>query len=338
MIVPLEKETTLIYPEIEDTISHRYARDIQRFIPYTEETYDLFEATTRTLKTAFTDMGLTKGRLGIEKDFLPVSYYLFLKENFPDVEVVGADPLIWRMRVIKSDDEIELVKRASKIAENGMEIFLNSQKAGKTEMELCAEIDHEVTKKASEVYPDNVIQVRSEVLSGYKTVDPHELPTGKRLKEGETVKNAMEGTVDGYYTALHRTTVVGKPTDLQKDLWTIIVEAQRKGLELVKPGTRVCDIHKRIKEVISEAGFGGLRTRSPHAHDQARSGSGHGLHFHEPPYLRAIDDTELVPNMIITVQPQINSPELRMGVGIGDTVLVTSDGHESLTKFRKDTI
>ena len=338
MIVPLEKETMLIYPEIEDTISHRYARRIQSFMPYTEEKYNLFEAATMTLKTAFTDSGMTKGRLGVEKGFLPVNYYLFLKENFPEVELVEADSIIWKMRMVKSEEEIELVKKACTAAEIGMELCLSAQAAGKTEIEVNAEVQCELTKKASELYPNNIVQVTGGVLSGYKTVDPHEIATVKQLKEGETVKNLIGGTVDGYYTALHRTTIVGTPTNIQKNMWETIVDAQRKGLELVKPGARVCDVHKRIREVIDEAGFGGLRSRSPHAHDQARSGSGQGLSYHEPPYLTTSNDTELVPNMIITVQPQINSPELRMGFGIGDTILITSEGHESLTKFRKDTI
>ena len=337
-VVPLENETTLIIPEIEETTSRRYADQIKKIITYSENQYNLFEASARTLKKVIEDMSLTKGRIGIEEDFLPVHYYRFLKNNLPEIELVDADSLIWRLRMIKSGRQIENMKRASELAKIGMDILLDVQEAGKTELEINMEAQNRFSPRAHELYSEDKIQVEGGVLSGWKTVDPHELPSGKHLEKGETVKNLMGGTLNNYYTALHRTTVVGRPTDDQKFRWETLVEAQRKALKLVKPGTKVCDVHNAIKQVRDEAGLGNFRAHSPHAHDQARTGSGQGLHYHEPPYLRASDETELTPGMVITVQPQLNDPAIGMGFGIGDSVLITKDGHEILTEFRKDTI
>ena len=101
-VVPLENETTLIIPEIEETTSRRYADQIKKIITYSENKYNLFEASARTLKKVIEDMSLTKGRIGIEEDFLPVHYYRFLKNNLPEIELVDADSLIWRLRMIKT--------------------------------------------------------------------------------------------------------------------------------------------------------------------------------------------------------------------------------------------
>ena len=337
-VVPLEKETTLIVPQIEEHISLKYAHGMQRVISYNEDQTGLFEASLTTLKKDFIDRSMTKGKLGIEMGGLPISYYMFLKENFPEIELVDAGPIIWKLRMIKTEKEIEYLRNSGKLSAIGMEFCLSFQEEGKTEIEINADVTSALMKRASELYPDNVLQMSGGVLSGYKTYNPHELPTGKRIKKGETLKIGASALFEGYRIGLHRTTVVGKPSDTQRARWDALCEAQRKGMELVKPGTRVCDIHKAIREVIDEAGFGNIRATSPHAHDQARSGSGMGLHYHEPPYLRASDDTKLMPGMVISIQPQINSPKLSMGLGIGDTVLITNTGYEALTNFRKDTI
>ncbi|MFX0205512.1 MAG: M24 family metallopeptidase [Candidatus Hodarchaeota archaeon] len=330
VLVPLENETTLILPKLELKTAQRYAHNIQKYLSYTEEKYGVVEAASRSLIEHFSAISMTKAKVGIEENFLPVRYYRLLKENFPETEFVNATSIIEKLRMIKSESEIELAKKAAKLTEIGLESCLYAEKAGKTELELRAEGTYGIQTKGAILFPDTSIGILGMVLSGYKAADPHEIPSGKKIMEGEVVRHGWLATANGYWASCGRPTCIGEPNDIQREIYETVLEAQRKGLDLVKPGIKVSDIHTKIREIITEAGFG----RYP----QARTGSGIGLSYHEPPYLRLSDDTKLMQNMIITVQPEMSAPDLSVGLGIGDTVLVTSDGHEILTKFTKDTM
>ncbi len=127
-----------------------------------------------------------------------------------------------------------------------------------------------------------------------------------------------------------RTIVVGSPNEKQKDIYYAVLEAQRKGVEVARPGMTAKELDTVVRDVIAEYGYGDYFIHS--------TGHGVGLEIHEWPRVSQTDDTELRPGgMVITVEPGIYIPGFG-GVRIEDTILITEGGAVRLTRTERELI
>jgi len=168
---------------------------------------------------------------------------------------------------------------------------------------------------------------REHVLSGPKSALPHGVSGKRKIKKGDIVLFDMYCIYQGYYADITRQVVVGSPTEEQKRIYEIVLEAQKEAIEAVRPGITAEDIDKVARNKIVEAGYGSQFTH--------RTGHGIGLEGHEEPYIMQGNKMLLKPGMTFTIEPGIYLVN-KFGIRIEDTVVVTENGVEDITKFEKE--
>ena len=227
-----------------------------------------------------------------------------------------------RLRRIKTPEEIGYMRRAEEIGDEAFEALLPLLKPGMTELEAAAELEYQMKKRGAEGFSFDTI-----MASGIHSSMPHAIPSGKKLEAGDFITMDFGCTYQGYCSDMTRTVVMGKADEKQKEMYGIVLRAQRAALELIRAGLPGSRVDREAREIIEKAGYG----------DCFGHGLGHsvGLYIHEEPRLSPSDDTILEPGMIETVEPGIYVPGFG-GVRIEDMVAVTEDGCENLTRSPKE--
>ncbi len=256
-------------------------------------------------RTSFSTLRTLEEKLGV-RDFVPV------------------DEVIKELRIIKTPEEIELIKAACGIADMAMMAALEEISEGKREREIAAKMEYVMKMNGAEKPAFDTI-----IASGWRAALPHGLASDKRIERGDLVV-IDEGALYRHYNSdTTRTIVVGSPNEKQKDIYYAVLEAQRKGVEAAKPGITAKELDTIVRDVIAEYGYGDYFIHS--------TGHGVGLEIHEWPGVSQFDETELRPGMIITIEPGIYIPKFG-GVRIEDTVLITESGAVRLTKTERELI
>jgi len=225
--------------------------------------------------------------------------------------------LMLELRKIKSKEEVTLLRRAAKLAMNGMRCAAESVAVGRTELEVAAEAEREMRISGSEGTPFPTI-----AASGRNSWLPHASATSKKLKRGELLVVDLGATCEGYVSDMTRTFALS-PTRKQLKLVEIVKRAQTSGIARVCDGTEVRKVDRAARSVISRSGYAKF---CPHG-----MGHGVGTEIHEPPGLAPDSKDILREGMVITVEPGIYVPRLG-GARWEDTLLVKKDGHKLLTK------
>ncbi|MCA1062706.1 Xaa-Pro peptidase family protein [Rossellomorea sp. AcN35-11] len=261
-------------------------------------------------KVAFENEVLTYGR---SQAFLDL---------FDSPAIVNVEDKLNEMRVVKDEKEIEIMRRAAKMADFGVEVGVSALQEGITEMEVLAKIEYELKKQGI-----REMSFSTMVLFGEKSGDPHGNPGDRRLKAGDFVLFDLGVVLEGYTSDITRTFAYKSVSDKQKEIYNTVLKAELASLEASKPGNRIGDLDQIARDIISDAGYGDY---FPH-----RIGHGLGINVHEFPSMSHLNDGIIKTGMTYTIEPGIYIPEIG-GVRIEDDVLITEDGYETLTKFPKD--
>ena len=232
--------------------------------------------------------------------------------------------LIRNIRMVKTQDEIDLMIQAQRIAEKGFEHMLDFVRAGKTEREIQLELDYFMLRNGAEELSFDTI-----ALSGSNTSLPHGVPSDKPVKQGEFVLLDFGAVVGGYHSDMTRTFCVGEPSDKMRKVYDIVLNAQLAALNAVKAGMSGKELDAVARDIIADAGYGDNFGHS--------LGHGVGMEIHEMPYASPSKDNILLENSIVTVEPGIYI-EGEFGVRIEDFVVVKNDGCENMTKAEKKLI
>ncbi|WEG18231.1 Xaa-Pro peptidase family protein [Alkalihalophilus pseudofirmus] len=257
----------------------------------------------------------------IETDVLTVARMNDLLQLFPNAAVQPVENQLNAMRLVKDSSEIAIIQRAAEMADFGVEVGKSALKEGITEMEVLAKIEYELKKKGI-----REMSFSTMVLFGEKSGAPHGNPGDRKLQEGDFVLFDLGVVLDGYTSDITRTFAFRSISDEKRKLYNTVLQAQLASLEISKPGTRIGDLDQTARDVITEAGYG---DRFPH-----RIGHGMGINVHEFPSMSHLNDGILKEGMVYTIEPGIYDPVLG-GVRIEDDVLITKDGHITLTKTSK---
>jgi Xaa-Pro aminopeptidase len=153
--------------------------------------------------------------------------------------------------------------------------------------------------------------------------------SSKRIEKGDLVTLDMGAVYDGYTADMTRTVVVGKANKRQKEVYNIVLKAQKEAISRVKPQIKACDLDKVARESIKKAGY-----EKYFGHGL---GHGIGLLIHDNPTINPRSQQVLEPGMVITIEPGIYIPNWG-GVRIEDDVLITKGGCEVLTTSKKNLI
>lgn len=271
------------------------------------------------------ECGLRGRRVGFEPGGFSVDGYAYLSEAWgnPLVPIRG---LVEARRMVKDEHELELIRIGASLAEVGMQVEVDSSVPGKTEIEIMAHGDAAMLLEAARRHPAYHITAGSRPVSGGKSALPHSIPSGRPLRPGDVVIHGTGCTTDGYYSEDERTIFIGPPTDRQRQIFEVMRRAQQSALDAIRPGVTCREVDRAARRFIEEAGYGRAFIH--------RTGHGIGIDIHELPFFAPSDDTVLQTGMVMSVEPGIYVDSVG-GFRHSDTILVTSEGCEVLTKFPK---
>jgi Xaa-Pro aminopeptidase len=262
-------------------------------------------------------------RIGFEKTRLTYETYQGLKEALPlgsSLKPVG--PIVDQFRMIKSEEEIEKIRRSVQTNSEAFENALRNVRVGISELELSAELDYQMRKLGAQRPAFETI-----VASGPRTALPHAQPTHERLKSNELVLIDVGAHQDGYSSDMTRMIFMGKPERATRAMYNAVLEAQLAAIAVVRPGVTAQRVDRAARQALKPAGLDKAFVHS--------TGHGLGLEIHEAPRLGKKDKTRLEAGMVITIEPGAYL-EGTGGVRIEDTVLVTQSGCEVLTPTSKE--
>jgi Xaa-Pro dipeptidase len=228
--------------------------------------------------------------------------------------------LIDRLMMEKMPSEIDAMRRAAALADAGYAQFLEAARVGRPQYEIVADVEEFFRKKGS---PDNFMIIGS----GGVDVRGMAPPSERRLKAGDLVTTELTPAVDGYFSQICRTLVLGKATDTQKKAFNVYHEAMEAGIAAVRAGVTAADIARAENDVFRKYGLGDYVTNK---YTRVR-GHGLGLMCDLKPNILEDIDVELKAGMTIIVHPNTYHPETGYMV-LGDMLVVTETGSERLTK------
>ncbi|EGQ3921258.1 aminopeptidase P family protein [Staphylococcus pseudintermedius] len=263
----------------------------------------------------------TYGTLLIEENHLTVQRYHALKNAFSVHTFEAADPIIRALRNVKTADEIDTLRQAAKLADKCMEIGVAFLKEGVTEREVVNHIENEIKK-----YGVNEMSFDTMVLFGDHAAAPHGTPGDRQLKNNEYVLFDLGVIYNHYCSDITRTVAFGQPDDKAQAIYDIVLKAEQTAIQHIKPGVTISELDDIARGIITEAGYGEY---FPH-----RLGHGLGLEAHEYQDISSTNQNSLEAGMVLTIEPGIYVPNVA-GVRIEDDILVTEDGYESLSGYKK---
>lgn len=232
--------------------------------------------------------------------------------------------LIDGLLLVKSPVEIDAVRRAAKIADEGYRIFMDACRVGRAEYELIAEIETFFREAGC---PENFMILGS---GGVEVRGMHP-PGERRIQAGDLVTTELTPAVDGYYAQVCRTLVVGEPSQAQLDAFDVYIEAVEAGSAILKAGVRASEIAKAENDVFRKYDLGVYCTSE---YTRVR-GHGVGLFVDNPPHILEDVDTVLPAGATLIVHPNTYHPDVGYMV-LGEATAVTEDGYETFSTLPRE--
>ncbi|MBM7552324.1 M24 family metallopeptidase [Thalassobacillus pellis] len=262
-------------------------------------------------------------KLGFEKDHLTYGVYQQYEKHI-SAELVPVAGLVEKLRLIKTDEEISILKDAIKIADSAFDHILGVIKPGVKEIEVANELEFFMRKQGASSSSFDII-----VASGLRSAFPHGVASEKEIQSGELVTLDFGALYKGYCSDITRTVAVGEIGEEQKKIYDTVLEAQLRGMDGLKAGITGKEADDLTRDYIKEKGYGDYFGHS--------TGHGIGLDVHEGPGLTYRNEKVLEAGMVVTVEPGIYVPGVG-GVRIEDDALITVTGNERLSKSPKELI
>lgn len=260
-------------------------------------------------------------RLAFEQDYMTFATYSQYQEKL-SATLEPVSGLIEKLRMVKSPEELEVLKAAAKIADDAFEHICSYIKAGMTELEVSNELEFFMRSQGATSSSFDII-----VASGLRSALPHGVASNKKIEQGDLITLDFGALYNGYVSDITRTVAVGEPSDKLKEIYQVVLDSQVLALEKIKPGMTGIEADAIARDYIKSKGYGEAFGHS--------TGHGIGLEVHEGPGLSFRSETVLEPGMAVTVEPGIYLPGIG-GVRIEDDILITETGNERLTHSSKE--
>lgn len=268
-------------------------------------------------------LGLNGKRVGVEPRQLRLLEFRYVQGGAPEADYPDGSDVLSGLRLRKDSTEVELMRRAVKIAQDALEATIPSIKVGLTEKEIAAELVAQLLKHGS----DPELPFAPIVSGGPNAANPHASPSERKLQAGDLLVVDWGAAYEGYISDLTRTFAVGEVDDEYKKIHKIVQDANAAGRVAGKPGVPCAAVDKAARDVIEASGYGVYFTH--------RTGHGIGMEGHEEPYMRGDNMKILEPGMAFTVEPGIYLPG-RNGVRIEDNVVITETGADVLSDMPRE--
>ncbi len=286
-------------------VAHRTLKDIEvrKFKPAKEQLAD------------YTQFARAWKSVGYEGT-LTVAQFLPLQEAMASARLTSVSALVSTLRGVKSAAEIDAIRRSAAANDALFAELMETFRPGMSELEMLRQFR---MKEAARGLTESFDPI---LCAGANAVECHHRPDGTVLQPDSELLIDMGVVVDGYCSDMTRTVFFGTPTPRFREIFDIVLEANRAVREAIRPGIRCCDIDKVARDIIERHGYG-------EAFDHSL-GHSVGLEIHEMPNLSKTCETVLEPGMVVTDEPGIYLPG-EVGVRIEDLLVVTETGCEVLS-------
>jgi Xaa-Pro dipeptidase len=267
------------------------------------------------LADLLTRHGLAAGRIGLEFDYLPAADFADLGRLLPQAQFSPFQAQLARLRQIKSAEEIEILRKLSRIADCAIAEAYEAVSAGATEMDIAAALTRGVYRHGAEYFKLMI------VATGERSVFPNVGATERVLKRGDVCRVEIFPMIAGYHAGVCRTAAVGAPPPEAERIWANLTACKHMLLGAIKPGASSRAIYDLYLKKTDELKLPRI----------SFVGHGIGLHLHEDPYLGPTEDMALEAGMVLGIEPLIYQTGFGFGMQNKDMVLVTERGCELLS-------
>ena len=272
--------------------------------------------------------------IGIENDHVTIEIKEKLNSLFSFSKFKDVSKDLMKLRIIKSKEEIEIIRNGAKIADIGAGEIVKHIKVGASELEIAMTGRDKMELEIAKIYPEaEYMDTWVWFQSGINTDGAHNPKTSRKLVSGDILSLNTFPMISGYYIALERTLFLNNVDDASLKAWEANIKIHKRGLELIKPGVKCSEICHELNDLFAQLGYLQYRT----------FGYGHSFgvlsHFYGREAgleLREDVDTILQSNMVISMEPMIMIPEGKPGSGgyrEHDMLIVNDNGAENITKF-----
>ena len=312
LVVPAEGEPTMIVPVLEhDSAAATRATGAFHIVDWSDGE-DEYVPTAALLEPS--------GRYAVS-DALWAMHLLGLQQTLPEARFAAFSRALPMLRAVKDADEIDRLAAAGAAADATFEDILGVRFAGRTELEVAADLDRLLREHGHSQVDFTVVG------SGPNGANPHHEAGDRTIAEGDMVVLDFGGLMDGYGSDTTRTVHVGEPTDEEHEVFEIVKRAQQAAFEAVAVGVPLQEIDRVARAVIRDAGYGDFFIH--------RVGHGIGTTTHEPPYLVEGEELPIEAGMCFSIEPGIYLPG-RFGVRIEDIVVAAEDGAHRLNNTSRE--
>lgn len=236
------------------------------------------------------ELGLAKGQVAMEQEFVATLYQQQLAERLPELRVSPAEPIFRRARMLKSPREVETLQRGFRGTEKAMMATYITATVGQDEFSLSRHLADGILRSGAETVAFNYIN------AGPGTGYPHAAPSGYQIQDGDILKADSGGYYDDYYSNVGRTARMGKPTDKEVDLWKRLRAIHHEVADMLRPGNTGADLFERARI---------LHEKHDIVFPYAHNGHSIGLEVHERPLISPHEDIPYEAGMVSTVETRV---------------------------------
>ena len=296
------------------------------------DTKSPLEGSVRLIAETMADRGITSGRIGVEYEYLTVGFHRSLQEALPNCEFVDITLPVMEAQIVKSEEEVALMRGGAQVAVVGAEAFMSTIAVGVTEVEVARVAVAAMEDEMRIRFPDLEVQedTFSWCQSGVdRTYVAHAPNTWRPIERNQLLSLNVFPMIAGYYHLLERSVFFGELPDTVRKPLEVQIAAHHAGIKMLRPGVRFNQIDDVINPILESSGYLSDRT----------FGSGHSFGIMSRWYgrdeigeMRPYNNRELQPNMVVSMEPMISVENIG-GFRHADMFLITADGSELLTTF-----
>ena len=337
LVIPLDGKITFLGPLLEKDhvpLETRIIEDVRTYLDYPGEKHPI-----KYFAEFLKEMGLARKRMGTDSKAGASGMWGYkgqpLTKELREAKFLDAGELIPSMRLVKSEEEIALMRESAKWANLAQTLLQEYVADGSWDVEVALAATQEASAIMKKTLGPEYVPLRSTypVNAGFRgqigemSAIPHSTATPRTIRKGDVIIGEVTVDMGGYSCELERTMIFGKPTTKQRRYFNVMVEAMEAAFRTFKLGAKCSDIDKATIAVFKKAGFAHLVKH--------HTGHGLGLEGHEPPWLDVGNDELLRSGIIVSCEPGIYETGFA-GFRHSDTVLVTEEGAELLTYYPRD--
>ena len=318
LVVPLSGRAIAVIPEIGEKLFQKsFVKDI-----YTWSSPNINGDDISSLKSVLESLPSRFGAIGAElgKEMtirMPILDFSLLQDN-SKFDIVDGTSLIWKLRTVKTINEIKKIERVTHIVSDVFEILPKLISINDSERDVARKFKREILKRGADSIP------YLPVVSGKGGVSQIiGNPTSKLISSGDFLYIDTGTTFDGYFCDFDRNFTIGKASEVVKRINEILWYATEEGIKSLVPGAKTKNVWKKINKKIEDFGF--------LVQGEGRYGHGFGLQLTEPPSISSFDETIIQENMVLTIEPSIEYEPGKIIVH-EENVLISKEGPILLTK------